>query len=92
MCKIFKCHSNKMWCIKWNWSRRNDWKIKKEQGHIDIIINNAGISLDSEVDAKNKETFQKILDVNLIGTFLVCKYGHKIMKKEVSLIFLQRMG
>ena len=56
-------------------------KIKKEQGHIDIIINNAGISLDSEVDAKNKETFQKILDVNLIGTFLVCKYGHKIMKK-----------
>lgn len=56
-------------------------KNKKEQGHIDIIINNAGISLDSEVDAKNKETFQKILDVNLIGTFLVCKYGHKIMKK-----------
>lgn len=56
-------------------------RIKKENGKLDIIINNAGIALDSEVEAKNKETFRKILDVNLIGTFLVCKHGSKLMEK-----------
>ena len=56
-------------------------KIKKEQGHLDIIINNAGIAKDSLVEDKTKETFSEILETNLIGPFLVCKYGSKIMDK-----------
>ena len=56
-------------------------RIKKEKGKLDIIINNAGIALDSEVEVKSKETFRKVLDVNLIGTFLVCKYGSKLIEK-----------
>ena len=56
-------------------------QIKNEQGHLDVIINNAGIALDSLVEAKTKETFRTILDTNLIGPFLVCKYGRQIMEK-----------
>ena len=65
-------------------------RIDEEQGHLDVIVNNAGIALDSLVDDKTKETFQTILDTNLIGPFLVCKYGKELWKKEVSLIFLRQ--
>lgn len=56
-------------------------KIALDEGHLDILVNNAGIAKDSEVDSKTKESFSEILEVNLIGTFLVCKYAHKIMEK-----------
>lgn len=48
--------------------------IKKEFGHIDVLINNAGISIDTPVSLKKVDDFKKILDVNLLGTFLTCKY------------------
>ena len=56
-------------------------KIKEEQGHLDIIINNAGIARDSLVEDKTKETFRSVIDTNLIGPFLVCKYGRSIMEQ-----------
>lgn len=66
----------------------NEWEvkemikqIKEEQGHLDIIINNAGIADDSLVSKKTKESFTRVLNTNLIGPFLVCKYGRKIMDK-----------
>ena len=66
----------------------NEWEvkemikqIKEEQGHLDIIINNAGIADDSLVIDKTKESFTRILNTNLIGPFLVCKYGREIMNK-----------
>lgn len=56
-------------------------KIKEEEGHLDILVNNAGIAIDSTLEDKTKENFKHILDVNLIGTFLVTKYASKIMDK-----------
>lgn len=56
-------------------------KIKRENNHLDIIINNAGIANDSLVEDKTKASFMKVLETNLIGPFLVCKYGSKIMDK-----------
>ena len=61
-------------------------KITKEIGHIDVLINNAGIAIDSLVEDKTVANFQKILDVNLIGAFLVCKYAHNIMPKGSTII------
>lgn len=48
-------------------------------GHIDCLVNNAGIAIDSEVETKKVEDFQKILNVNLIGTFLVSREVAKYM-------------
>lgn len=43
-------------------------------GTIDVLINNAGIAIDTSLENKTVENFEKILKVNLIGPFLTCKY------------------
>jgi len=53
--------------------------IIKEFGKIDILVNNAAIEMNSDFEQKNKETFRKVLDINLIGSFLVSKYVGKNM-------------
>lgn len=57
-------------------------KIIDEFGSIDILVNNAGICRDSMfTDIKIKE-FRRILDVNLIGTYLCSKYAYLYMKEN----------
>ncbi len=51
-------------------------------GHIDTLVNNAGIAIDTTFEDKTVENFRRILDVNLIGTFLVSKYVSNYMLKE----------
>lgn len=46
---------------------------------IDILVNNAGICKDSLLFEKSVSNFRKILDVNLIGTYLCSKYVGKVM-------------
>ena len=45
--------------------------IKSNYSSIDILVNNAGLSLDSEFELKTKKDFIKVLEVNLIGPFLL---------------------
>lgn len=49
---------------------------------IDVLVNNAGIAIDTMFEEKTKNNFQKILDVNLIGPFLVSKYVSQEMLKQ----------
>ena len=49
---------------------------------IDVVVNNAAIEINSDFSDKTKESFTKVLDVNLIGTFLVSKYASIYMLKE----------
>lgn len=49
--------------------------------NIDVLINAAAISLDNEIKDKSKEEFMKVLEVNLVGTFLVTKYIVNKMNK-----------
>ena len=42
---------------------------------IDLLINIAAISMDNKIKDKTKEEFMKVLEVNLVGTFLVTKYA-----------------
>lgn len=55
--------------------------IIKEFGKIDILVNNAGIAIDNDIYNKSKEEFLKILEVNLVGIFLVTKEATKYMNK-----------
>lgn len=48
-------------------------------GKLDILINNASISNDSLVSDKTKEGFMRILEVNLVGTFLVSRVFGNLM-------------
>lgn len=42
-------------------------------GHIDVLVNNAGIAIDQIFEDKTDVEFRKILDINLVGPFLVSK-------------------
>lgn len=51
-------------------------------GKIDVLVNNAGIALDTTFEDKTVENFRKTLDVNLIGPFIVSKEVGKYMLEE----------
>ena len=53
--------------------------IENSFNHIDVLVNNAGISDDSLVEDKTKESFSHILDVNLVAPFLLSKKVKKYM-------------
>ena len=55
---------------------------------IDIVVNNAGIAIDTIFEDKTVDNFHKILDTNLVGTFLVSKYASTYMleRKEGNII------
>lgn len=55
-------------------------------GAIDVLVNNAGIAIDSLVEDKTVENFEKILKVNLIGAFSCARECAKIMKGGSSII------
>ena len=63
-------------------------KIIDHFGGIDILVNNASVSRDSLFLDKNIKEFKRILDVNLIGTYLCSKYVGKVMleKKKGKII------
>lgn len=58
--------------------------IINKYGDIDLLVNSAGIAIDKPFEDKNVEDFRRILDVNLIGTFLVSKYVGKYMMGNKS--------
>ncbi len=49
---------------------------------IDILINNAGITLDNLSIRLSEENWKKVLDINLTSTFLMCKFAIKKMLKK----------
>jgi 3-oxoacyl-[acyl-carrier protein] reductase len=56
--------------------------IDKKIGGLDILINNAGITLDNLSIRLTEENWKKVLDINLTSTFLMCKYAIKKMLKK----------
>ena len=42
-------------------------------GQIDVLVNNAGITRDGLLIAMKEEDFDRVIEVNLKGTFLCCK-------------------
>ena len=51
-------------------------------GRLDILVNNASVCRDSLLMDKEVVSFKRILDVNLIGTYLCSKYASKVMSDE----------
>ena len=54
---------------------------KKLEG-IEILINNAGITLDNLSIRLTNENWKRVLDINLTSSFLMCKYAIKKMLKR----------
>ena len=56
--------------------------VEKKNDGLDILINNAGITLDNLSIRLTEENWKKVLDINLTATFLMCKYAIKKMLKK----------
>ena len=56
--------------------------VKRHFGKIDILVNNAGVGYDSPVEKINIETFQKIIDVDLMGTVVAIRQVIPIMREQ----------
>ena len=57
-------------------------KAISEFGKIDVLVNNAGITRDNLLIRMPEEDFDKVLETNLKGTFLVTKAVTKYMMKK----------
>ena len=57
-------------------------KVHKNLNGLDVLVNNAGITLDNISLRLTEENWKKVLDINLTSTFLMCKFTIKKMLKN----------
>lgn len=60
--------------------------VKKEFGEVDILVNNAGIYQANTIKDTKKEDFEKVMNINVTGYFLMAKYVMPKMKKGAKII------
>ena len=73
-CDIYKCDISKEEEVL----KMYDF-VKSKYNHIDVLINNAAISNDMFIDKKKINDFRKVIDVNLIGTYMVTAIFAKLI-------------
>lgn len=63
-------------------------EIKETFGNLDILINNAGITLDRTLMKMDPQSWQKVIDINLTGVFNCTKACAEIMVEQGSGVIL----
>ena len=61
-------------------------RVDEKLNGLEILINNAGITLDNLSLRLTEDNWKKVIDINLNSTFLMCKYSIKKMLKKKSRI------
>ena len=57
-------------------------RIRRDFGAADVLINNAGISLIAPAEHTSADQWQRVMNVNLLGPFLLCKHlGAQMLAK-----------
>ncbi|ACL23735.1 SDR family NAD(P)-dependent oxidoreductase [Chloroflexus aggregans] len=56
--------------------------IQRRHGRLDIAINNAGIAAMNHALLTPGETASRILNINVLGSFLVCREAAKLMRRR----------
>jgi 3-oxoacyl-[acyl-carrier protein] reductase len=57
-------------------------EIRKTYGRLDILINNAGIASMNHALLTPLSVVQKVLNTNVVGTFLFCREAAKLMQQR----------
>ena len=61
-------------------------KFNNILGKLDVLVNNASTSSDNLIKEKTKKEFMDVLDVNILGTFLMSKYALSVMSDNGVII------
>ncbi len=51
-------------------------------GGIDVLVLNAGVAHSSAIEATDTATFRRVVDVNLVGYFLVLREGAALLRRQ----------
>lgn len=57
-------------------------KIRKEQGRLDVLVNNAGVEYNDLIGMIPEDHLRNMLEVNVIGTINMVQYCSRIMTKS----------
>jgi NAD(P)-dependent dehydrogenase (short-subunit alcohol dehydrogenase family) len=49
-------------------------QVHDAYGAVDVLVNNAGVSLIAPAEDTTAAQWQRVMDINLLGPFLLCKY------------------
>ena len=77
LAKIYKCDVS-----KYDETKEMIEKIVLDEGSIDILVNNAGITKDNLLMRMKPEEFDRVIDINLKGTFNTMQVASKYMIKK----------
>ncbi|GAA0691078.1 SDR family oxidoreductase [Marinobacterium maritimum] len=56
--------------------------VEREQGRLDVLVNNAGIGEGGTLESTSLETFNRVMAINVNGVFLGCKYAIPLMERS----------
>lgn len=59
-------------------------RIKKEQGRLDVLVNNAGIMQDALIGMASTDLMRRIFEVNVFATMSLLQLATKLMKRQKS--------
>jgi NAD(P)-dependent dehydrogenase (short-subunit alcohol dehydrogenase family) len=59
-------------------------KVVAQFGGLDIVINSAGIYMEKTIDEVTEDEFDKMMDINMKGTYFICKYALPHLRQRSS--------
>ncbi len=59
-------------------------QVEKDFGHLEVLVNNAGVCIETPIQDINEEEWDQVMGVNIKGTFFTTKHSLKLMKKPSS--------
>lgn len=89
---LHKQYSNSSFLIQADLTKEKDilhikTLLEEKKISLDILINNAAIDFNSELEEKNPETFLKVFSLNTLAPFLLMKmFGEEINQKHGAII------
>ena len=57
-------------------------EVQNKFGRLDVLVNNAGIVYDMEIEERATSVFEETMHNNVTGTYLMCKYFGNFMKSQ----------
>src|SRR6202521_5301877 len=62
-------------------------QLSSECGAADVLVNNAGVSMIAPAEETTAAQWQQVINVNLLGPFLLCKYlGAQMLQRRTGSI------